>query len=81
MKDKMQKRVYLSPASTYLEFYSDAMIFQMFVHANIEKLYEQVPKSMLPTEYGGEAGPYDELCGQYFQAIFITIMYHYNLVF
>ncbi|KAI4501150.1 hypothetical protein M0802_003523 [Mischocyttarus mexicanus] len=30
---------------------------RIFTHSNIETLYEYVPREMLPTEYGGDAGP------------------------
>ncbi|XP_011498431.1 PREDICTED: alpha-tocopherol transfer protein-like [Ceratosolen solmsi marchali] len=30
---------------------------RIFVHSNIEKLYQYVPKEILPMEYGGQAGP------------------------
>lgn len=32
---------------------------------NMEELYSAIPKSVLPTEYGGEAGPIQELVGMY----------------
>jgi hypothetical protein len=34
---------------------TDAIIF----HADYESLYLHVDKEILPTEYGGDAGPYD----------------------
>ncbi|XP_053661310.1 retinol-binding protein pinta-like [Anopheles marshallii] len=35
---------------------------RLFVHgSNLESLYEHIPKSMLPTEYGGEAGPIQDI--------------------
>lgn len=30
---------------------------RIFTHSNIETLYEYIPKEILPTEYGGDAGP------------------------
>ncbi|XP_032691515.1 alpha-tocopherol transfer protein-like isoform X1 [Odontomachus brunneus] len=30
---------------------------RIFMHSNINTLYEYVPKDILPTEYGGDAGP------------------------
>ncbi|OXU19231.1 hypothetical protein TSAR_001016 [Trichomalopsis sarcophagae] len=30
---------------------------RIFVHSNLEKLYEYIPREILPTEYGGDAGP------------------------
>jgi hypothetical protein len=36
---------------------------QTHVHADFESLYKEVPKRLLPQEYGGEAGPLDVLIG------------------
>lgn len=36
---------------------------QFFVHANLDSLYEHVPKRCLPQEYGGEGGQLDRLTG------------------
>ena len=39
---------------------------QTHLHADFESLYKEVPKRLLPEEYGGEAGPIDVLireCG------------------
>lgn len=34
----------------------------MYVHGdNMESLYKQVPKSLLPSEYGGDAGPIQDM--------------------
>ena len=33
-------------------------------HADFESLYKEVPKRLLPEEYGGEAGPMDVLIGK-----------------
>lgn len=30
---------------------------RIFVHSNLEKLYEYIPREILPEEYGGQAGP------------------------
>lgn len=30
-------------------------------HSNIETLYEHVPKRLLPSEYGGDAGPLEDI--------------------
>lgn len=36
--------------------------FQLFVHGyNLESLYKHVPKRLLPSEYGGNAGSIDQL--------------------
>jgi hypothetical protein len=37
---------------------------QMHIHADLESLYKEVPKRLLPQEYGGEAGPLDVLTGE-----------------
>lgn len=34
-------------------------------HSNLESLYKFVPKTMLPTEYGGDAGPVKDINGKY----------------
>ncbi|XP_035899059.1 uncharacterized protein LOC118506264 [Anopheles stephensi] len=35
---------------------------RLFVHgSNLESLYEHIPKSMLPSEYGGDAGPIQDI--------------------
>ena len=36
----------------------------MHVHADFESLYKEVPKRLLPQEYGGEAGPLEVLIGE-----------------
>lgn len=36
-------------------------VLQIMAHSNIESLYEHVPKYLLPTEYGGEAGSIAEI--------------------
>jgi hypothetical protein len=37
----------------------------MHIHGNdLTSFYEQVPKEVLPTEYGGEAGSIAELWGE-----------------
>jgi hypothetical protein len=38
----------------------------MHFHADLDSLYKEVPKRLLPQEYGGEAGPIEVLireCG------------------
>ena len=37
---------------------------QTHLHANLESLYKEVPKRLLPQEYGGEAGPIEVLIGE-----------------
>jgi hypothetical protein len=36
---------------------------QLHVHANVDSLYDYVPKIILPQEYGGEVGPIDKITG------------------
>ena len=31
-------------------------LFKIFLHNNIESLYKHIPRRLLPTEYGGDAG-------------------------
>lgn len=40
-----------------------AAFSQAWILENLESLYEQVPKRILPIEYGGNAGPIDKLGG------------------
>jgi len=37
---------------------------QTHLHADFESLYKEVPKRLLPEEYGGEAGPLADLIGE-----------------
>jgi hypothetical protein len=36
----------------------------MHFHADFESLYKEVPKRILPAEYGGEAGTMEDLRGE-----------------
>lgn len=38
---------------------------QIYVHNDLNSLYEYVPKEMLPEEYGGAAGPIAEINREY----------------
>jgi len=37
---------------------------QTHFHADFESLYKEVPKRILPEEYGGEAGTIEDLTGE-----------------
>jgi hypothetical protein len=37
---------------------------QTHLHADFESLHKEVPKRLLPQEYGGEAGPLEVLIGE-----------------
>jgi hypothetical protein len=37
----------------------------MHVHSDFESLYKEVPKRLLPEEYGGEAGPLQVMIGEF----------------
>jgi hypothetical protein len=43
---------------------------QTHIHADFESLYKEVPKRILPKEYGGEAGPLEDLTGEYGVGLF-----------
>jgi hypothetical protein len=38
---------------------------RIHIHSNMEDLYKHVPKSMMPTEYGGDAGSVKDLSEQW----------------
>lgn len=38
---------------------------RIFLHSDIKTLYEHVPKEILPSEYGGDAGPISAIHGMY----------------
>ncbi|XP_055702661.1 alpha-tocopherol transfer protein-like [Phlebotomus papatasi] len=42
---------------------------RIFLHSNIDELYKYVPKSMLPSEYGGDAGPIRDINEQWRQKL------------
>jgi hypothetical protein len=37
---------------------------QTHLHADFDSLYKEIPKRLLPQEYGGEAGPIEVLIGE-----------------
>jgi len=48
--------------------------FQIHVHGSDRtSFYEHVPKAILPTEYGGEAGSMAEHCGEIHKYFFSTL--------
>lgn len=38
---------------------------RIYVHSTMETLYEHIPKEILPTEYGGDAGPIQAIHGNF----------------
>lgn len=38
---------------------------RIYVHGSLEKLYEYVPREILPEEYGGQAGPIQAIHGTF----------------
>jgi hypothetical protein len=50
---------------------------QMHIHADFESLYKEVPKRLLPEEYGGEAGPLEVIIGE----IDVRLFWLYKTVF
>ncbi|PSN30162.1 hypothetical protein C0J52_27760 [Blattella germanica] len=50
-----------------LSHYSPALVkkattlFQVYLHSDMDSVLEQVPKRVLPQEYGGDAGPLDKI--------------------
>lgn len=38
---------------------------RIFMHSNLDTLYDHVPKDILPEEYGGKAGPIQKLHGNF----------------
>lgn len=47
-------------------FFSTKNHTQVFIHSDIETLYDHVPKEYLPKEYGGSAGTIEEI-GNYWK--------------
>lgn len=41
------------------------MFSQLFVHNDLESLYKHVPKRLLPTEYGGDAGTLESIISEW----------------
>lgn len=43
-----------------------SLIFQLFVHGNdMESLYRVIPRRLMPLEYGGEAGPIQDIIDEW----------------
>ena len=40
------------------------LVLQVYVHTSLESLYKFVPKSILPSDYGGEEVSVDDLSGE-----------------
>jgi hypothetical protein len=45
----------------FLSFLSEKIRNRLFVHDSFEKLHNEISKSQLPTEYGGDAGTIEEI--------------------
>lgn len=45
--------------------YNFRNLFQIFLHTEADELTKYIPKEMLPTEYGGNAGSMNDLHGKY----------------
>lgn len=56
---------------------------RIFVHSTMDTLYECIPKDMLPMEYGGKAGPIQDIFGEEEINIFglYGLLHFNNLVF
>ena len=39
--------------------------FQLVVHSNMDSVYQEIPKEILPEEYGGTAGKIQDLIGKH----------------
>lgn len=39
---------------------------RIFMHSDLKTLYDHIPRKMLPTEYGGDAGPIQDIHGTTF---------------
>ncbi|XP_049794187.1 alpha-tocopherol transfer protein-like [Schistocerca nitens] len=47
--------------SLFQSFMKEKLRRRVFIHSSMETLYEHIPKKILPQEYGGEAGPIEEM--------------------
>lgn len=60
LNEKMKKRV-----SDEIVFYKEIRFYlyllQLIIHSDVESLYKEIPKEMLPVEYGGNNGTIDDL--------------------
>lgn len=45
-------------------FLSEKIKKRTFVHGSLEDLHKHIPKALLPTEYGGDAGPVQQIIGE-----------------
>lgn len=44
---------------------------RIYVHGSLDKLYEYVPREILPEEYGGQAGPIQAIHGIFLAIVFV----------
>ena len=45
------------------------LCFQIFIHSDVKDLYKYVPQELLPEEYGGKAGPMNDIHSMYFKVL------------
>lgn len=48
---------------------------RIFLHSDIKTLYEHVPREMLPAEYGGDAGPIQDIHGTMYTYFIILLIW------
>jgi hypothetical protein len=50
-------------------FIKEKLRERLFMHSSMESLYEHIPKSILPEEYGGDAGPIQKIHDQWMKKV------------
>lgn len=55
------KPAFITVFNLFTSFMKEKMKRRTHVHADLESLYKEIPKRLLPKEYGGEAGPLEVL--------------------